>query len=112
MSLIQNTPRLKPFIIKELIESVQGEQVQTILADTDGVMIFLLSLSKGGQIPDHAPPGDALMQIQQGGVIVTVDGTPIPLQEGQSLLIPANANRKLQAQSDMKLQLTLVKPSR
>lgn len=109
MSFIQNAPRLEPFIIKDMLEKSKNGRSEVIIANTVGVTIFILFLNEGVEVSEHAPAGDALMQIQEGAVIVTVDGKEITLCEGQALVIPAGAKRGLKAQSDMKLQLTLVK---
>lgn len=109
MSLIKDVPHLQAFDLKELLAYSAEKPTDKTFANTESAAIFLLALDKGQQLPEHAPPGDALMQVLEGEVLVTVDGGPIALCAGQTLLIPAGAKRSPQANTKAKLLVTLVK---
>lgn len=109
MPLIQDTPRLQPMTLTALLEYAEGDRADKTLVNTAGAAIFLLALDAGQSVPEHAPPGDALMQILEGEVRVMADGSPIELCVGQALVIPAGAKRSPIAKTKAKLLITLIK---
>ena len=109
MSLIPNAPQLWPFTIKELLDYVENDHTAKTLADTEGVSIFMRAFDEGQGLPEHTALGDVLIQVLEGEIVLTVEGTPIVLCAGQSLIVPAEASRSPKAKVKTKLLVTLVK---
>ena len=71
--------------------------------------ITLFSFDKGEGLSEHRAPFDALVQVLEGVVNITVNGTLFTVKAGESIVFPANAPHALTAVERFKMLLTMIK---
>ena len=79
-----------------------------ILKKTTGkVTVFAFDAEEG--LSEHTSPFDALVQVLEGEVEITIAGKPHRLTEGQLILMPAGQPHALKAIKRFKMILTMVR---
>ena len=78
-----------------------------LIADTHKYTVF--SFDKGEGLSEHRAPFDALVQVLEGVVNITVNGTLFTVKAGESIVFPANAPHALTAVERFKMLLTMIK---
>ena len=79
-----------------------------ILKKTTGkVTLFAFDTEEG--LSEHTTPFDALVQILEGEVEITIAGKPNRVSEGEMILMPANQPHALKALKRFKMILTMIR---
>ena len=71
--------------------------------------ITLFSFDKGQKLSEHSAPFDAMVQVVEGQVEITIDKKPYILKEGETIIMPANIPHALLAVEKFKMLLTMIK---
>ncbi|MFW5706551.1 MAG: cupin domain-containing protein [Bacteroidota bacterium] len=71
--------------------------------------ISLFAFDKGQRLSEHSAPFDAMVQCVEGKVEITIDKKPYVLEEGQTIIMPANIPHALLAVEKFKMLLTMIK---
>jgi quercetin dioxygenase-like cupin family protein len=71
--------------------------------------ISLFAFDKGEGLAEHSSPHDALMQVLDGNVDITIDGKLYQLTAGEGIILPANIPHALHAKDRFKMMLTMIK---
>jgi quercetin dioxygenase-like cupin family protein len=74
---------------------------------TGNVTIF--ALDEGQGLSEHTAPFDALVQVVEGAVEISISGKPYSLQCGEMILIPAGQPHALMALKRFKMILTMIR---
>jgi quercetin dioxygenase-like cupin family protein len=102
-----DTPKVEQ--LKDLInyqdDSVVSREI--IRKSTGTVTIFAFDKDQG--LSEHTAPFDALVQILDGEVEVTISGKPYHLETGQMIILPANETHALKALSKFKMLLVMIR---
>lgn len=69
-----------------------------VLADTDSYRAVLVGIEAGGKIPPH-PSTDATYHFLEGTGLMIVDGERYPISAGSTMVVPANAERGMEAET-------------
>jgi len=95
--------------LADQVEYAEGSVVsRTILQKQVGTLtLFAFDLGQG--LSEHSAPYDALVQILDGEVEITIGGKPIRARAGQTVLMPANVPHALQSISRFKMLLTMIR---
>jgi quercetin dioxygenase-like cupin family protein len=93
----------------DLLTVQEGAVVSRTLIDRPTGTVTLFAFDKDQGLSEHHAPYDALVEVLDGEVEVTVSGRPYRMQAGDFLLIPAQAAHALRAESPMKMLLTMVR---
>lgn len=80
---------------------------QIIKKETGNVTLF--AFDKGERLSEHTAPFDALVQVLDGQVEITLGGKPYVLTVGQSIIMPAGVPHALKALAQFKMLLTMIK---
>jgi len=80
---------------------------QIIKKETGNVTLF--AFDKGEGLSEHTAPFDALVQVLDGQVKITLNGKPYVLCVGQSIIMPAGVPHALKALAQFKMLLTMIK---
>jgi len=86
-----------------------GWWIMKKLANEKSVGVTIFAFDKGEGISAHSAPGDALVQILDGEVLINIDGKEITATTGQVVVMPADIPHALTAVSQFKMILTVVK---
>jgi len=95
--------------LADLIDCQEGSVVSRTLIDKKAGTITLFAFDEGQGLSEHTAPFDALVQVLDGEVTVTIAGKPVNLKEGEVTIMPANETHALQAKTRFKMLLTMIK---
>ncbi len=71
--------------------------------------VTLFAFAKDESLAEHTSPFDALVQILEGTMEITLGGEPHIVAGGERLLLPANVSHGLVAKANTKMLLTMIK---
>lgn len=107
--LITNLEHSTLYTLADLVEYQPGKVASLTLAQNKGIGLTLFAIDKGEGLSTHSAPGDALVQILEGSVEITIDGVPQIVKAGQAIVMPAEIPHALKAIEPFKFLLTVVK---
>lgn len=99
----------QPVNAASLVDYQPGSVVsrEIVKKSTGKVMVFAFDAQEG--LSEHTSPFDALVQVLEGEVEVTVSGQPHRLVSGELILMPAHQPHALKALSRFKMVLTMIR---
>jgi quercetin dioxygenase-like cupin family protein len=107
MSQVIETSKI--FIAADSIDYAAGAVVsKTIIKKASG-NVTLFAFDKGEGLSEHSAPFDAMVQVLDGLVEITIGGTPYVLKSGESIIMPASIPHALKATERFKMMLTMIK---
>lgn len=95
--------------LKELVDYQQGSVVSRALIDKPAGNVTLFSFDRGQGLSEHTAPFDALVDVLDGEVEITISGKPYRVGPGEMLIMPANQPHALKAVSRFKMMLVMIK---
>ncbi|MCF7809048.1 MAG: cupin domain-containing protein [Candidatus Marinimicrobia bacterium] len=99
----------KPFELNELINFQDKAIVSSTLLKKKTGTITLFAFAEGQALSEHTAPFDALVQILDGQMEITIGGDPQVVKAGQGIILPANIPHALRAVENAKMLLTMIK---
>lgn len=95
--------------LKNLL-SYQDEAIvsRTIIQKKVGT-VTLFAFDKGQGLSEHTAPFDALVQVLDGEVEISISGKPYPAKAGEFIIMPANEPHALKAVSRFRMLLTMIR---
>jgi quercetin dioxygenase-like cupin family protein len=95
--------------LNDLLDYQAGAIVSRTLVDRKTATVTLFAFDEGQGLSEHTAPFDALVQVTQGRVEVTVSGKVMSVRAGQMVLMPANQPHALKAVARSKMLLTMIR---
>ena len=92
-----------------LIEYQDGSVVSRVIVKDKGGTITLFAFGADQALSEHTAPFEALVQVLDGEVDVTINGQSNKVCAGQSIVMPANEPHALTAVTAFKMLLTMIK---
>jgi quercetin dioxygenase-like cupin family protein len=93
----------------ELIDYQSGSIVsREILKGTTG-KVTLFAFDQGEGLSEHTSPFDALVQVLEGEVEISISGKSHRVGEGEMILMPASQPHALKALKRFKMILTMIR---
>jgi quercetin dioxygenase-like cupin family protein len=108
-NLIKNIEYSKVINLKDLITYQEGQVISRTISQTPTVSISLFSLDKGEGISSHITPGDAMVQVLDGEVEITIGNDIFNVKEGETIIMPSNVPHGLEARVRFQMLLTVIK---
>jgi len=99
----------KVFNVLEMIHIQEGAVVSRTLVNQPTGTITLFAFDAGQSLSEHTAPYDALVQVLEGDVEITIKGEPFQLKAGETILMPANAPHGLKTAKGLKMMLVMIK---
>lgn len=93
----------------QLIQVQPDAVVSRTLVNQKTGTITLFAFDRGQGLSEHTAPYDALVQLIEGEMEITVSGQPFTLTAGDMLLMPANQPHALQASQPSKMLLVMIR---
>lgn len=92
--------------------SVQNDAIvsKTLLDQKEGT-ITVFAFDKGQALSEHSAPFDAYVHILSGQMTIKLAGEPIIVKQGESLIMPANIPHALDADSETRMLLVMIRNS-
>jgi quercetin dioxygenase-like cupin family protein len=109
----QNEPGNRPAAevnnLKGLLQFQVGSVVSRVLLKNPGGTVTLFAFARGEGLSEHTAPFDALVICVEGEGEIQISGYKYQLVEGESITMPANQPHAVQATTDFKMLLVMIK---
>ena len=99
----------KVFQLAEMIGYQDGAVVSRTLISKQNGTVTAFAFDKEQYLSEHTAPFDAMVQVLDGEVEVSIAKKPHRLKAGEMIIMPANLPHALKALSQFKMLLTMVK---
>ena len=93
----------------ELVNYQDGAVVSRVIVKKDTGTITLFAFDDGQGLSEHTTPFDALVQVIEGEVEITISGQAYVLQGGTMILLPAGQPHAVKALQRFKMMLTMIR---
>lgn len=97
------------FVTSESIDYAGGAVVSKTIIKKPSGNITLFAFDQGEGLSEHTAPFDALVQVLDGVVEITIGGKAYILKQGESVIMPATIPHALKAMEKFKMMLTMIK---
>ena len=94
---------------KQMIDYAKGGVVSKQMLKNSAGNITLFSFDKDEGLSEHSTPYDALVEVIEGVVEITIVGEKFMLSEGDSVIMPATVPHSLHGVERFKMLLTMIK---
>ena len=101
------TPKVET--LKNMVEYQEGAVVSRTIIDKPQGTVSLFAFAEGEGLSEHTTPYDALVQVLDGEVEITIGGEAFHLDEGETIVMPADVPHALRALGRFKMLLVMVK---
>jgi quercetin dioxygenase-like cupin family protein len=109
------TGALAPADVQRLsatVEVAPGAIVSRTLAKTDGGTVTVFAFDQGQLLSEHTAPFDAMVNVLEGVLTVTIGDTEQTLEAGDVVLMPADVPHGVVAPTAVKWMLVMLKANR
>ena len=97
------------FGLLELVGYQDGSVVSRTIMNENTGTVTLFGFDQDQGLSEHTSPFDALVQVLEGEVEITISGRSMHLKSGELILLPAGQPHKLNAISRFKMLLTMIR---
>jgi quercetin dioxygenase-like cupin family protein len=105
----KDSPAARVLKFGDLVSYQDGSVVSRVILKQKGGNVTAFAFDAGQELSEHTAPFDALVNVLEGEVEVTISGAPIQVGAGESIIMPANEPHALKAISRFKMVLTMVR---
>lgn len=95
--------------VAELVNYQDDAIVSREIVKKPAGTVTVFAFGEGQGLSEHTAPFDALVQVLEGEVEITISGKPHCLQGGELILMPANQPHALKAVNRFKMLLTMIR---
>lgn len=93
----------------EVLAYQSGAIVSKTLVDTEMATITVFAFDEGQRLSEHTAPHDALLQVLDGTATISIKGSPYSVDAGDAIVIPSDAPHAVEATTEMKMLLTMIR---
>lgn len=97
------------FAPRELVTYADGSVVSRTIIENNAGTVTLFAFVAGEGLSEHTAPFEAMVNVLDGEVKITIDGKPYQLKTGESIIMPANVPHALSAVTAFKMMLIMLK---
>ncbi|WP_449015959.1 cupin domain-containing protein [Prevotella sp.] len=97
------------FSANKVIDYADGGVISKELVHSNAGSVTLFSFDAGQGLSEHSAPFDALIQVIEGKMELTVEGTKHVISAGESFIIPSNAHHSVNAAERFKMIITMIR---
>lgn len=102
-------PLSAPANLKGLLDYQEGSVVSRTLVKKKTGTLTLFAFDEGEGLSEHSTPHDAVVEVLDGTVVVTIGGEPHEVSAGEALLLPASVPHALKAITRFKMLLVMIR---
>ena len=96
-------------VLTELVDVAPGAIVSRVLAKSGGGNVTLFAFDQGQGLSEHTAPFDALVQVVDGRLELTIGGNEVRVGGGEIVRMPANVPHALHAAEPSRMVLTMLR---
>ena len=97
------------FNLENLVDYQEKSVVSKEIIKNETGTITVFAFDKGEGLSEHTAPFDAMVQILDGTLELTIDGELYELKQGDMIIMPANVPHALHAAERFKMLLSMIK---
>nr|WP_321501666.1 cupin domain-containing protein [uncultured Dethiosulfovibrio sp.] len=97
------------FDIRDLVSVQEGAVVSRTLVDRPVATVTAFAFDEGQALSEHSAPYDALVQVVEGELEISIGGESHTVTSGRWLLMPANIPHALEAKEPSVMLLTMIR---
>ena len=97
------------FSTNKVIDYADGGVISKELVHSNAGSVTLFSFDAGQGLSEHSAPFDALIQVIEGKMELTVEGTKHVISAGESFIIPIGAHHSVNAAERFKMIITMIR---
>lgn len=101
--------RAKVLNLKDFVAYQEGTIASRMLINKKAGTITVFSFGESEGLSEHAAPYDAVVSIIDGKADIWIGGKEFRLQEGESIILPANVPHALKAVTRFKMVLSMIR---
>jgi len=102
-------PSAEALSLDSLITPTPGGIASRILAKATGGNVTLFAFDAGQGLTEHTTPFDALVQVLDGLIILTIGGKPVTATPGTVVVMPANVPHAVEAKDASRMLLVMLR---
>ena len=102
-------PAAQPVSLADLVNYQDGSIVSRVLVGREAGTITLFAFDEEQALSEHIAPFDALVQMLEGEMDISIDGKPLSIKTGNVVLMPAHYPHALRAIAKSKMLLTMIR---
>lgn len=95
--------------LRDLVSYQDGSVVSRTIVKRGAGTITLFAFDEGQGLSEHTAAFDALAQVLEGEVEITIAGKPVKAAAGEAVLLPANQPHAVKAIGRFKMSLTMIR---
>ena len=95
--------------LKNLLDYQAEAIVSRTVIDKPTGTVTVFAFDQGQALSEHTAPFDALVDVLDGEVEISISGKPNRLSEGEMIIMPANEPHALTATKKFKMMLVMIK---
>lgn len=99
----------KVFKATEVIEYTDGGVVSKEFIHSNAGSVTVFSFDAGQGLSEHTAPFDALIQVIDGVMQLTVEGQTSDIKAGETFIIPSGAHHSVKAVERFKMMITMIR---
>ena len=99
----------KVFKATEVIEYTDGGVVSKEFIHSNAGSVTVFSFDAGQGLSEHTAPFDALIQVIDGVMQLTVEGHNFDIKAGETFIIPSGAHHSVKAVERFKMMITMIR---
>lgn len=99
----------KAFRLVDMISYQEGSVVSRTLMNGNNGTITLFGFDITQGLSEHTSPYNAIANVLEGEVEITISGKPVLAKAGEIILMPAGQPHKLRAITQFKMLLTMMR---
>lgn len=112
MSILENIKPEEVLKLKDLVKYDSEKYTALPLFHSDSLVLMLFAFDKGQGLDEHASNGDALVNVLEGELEITLNGKTYTVKEHESLVMPAQVPHAVHAKKKAKMFLNIVFPTK
>jgi quercetin dioxygenase-like cupin family protein len=110
--LIKNIDFSEPLSLVNLVDYEKGRVVSRTFAQNEAMSLTLFAFDEGEGLSTHAAAGDAMVQVLDGEVLLTIGDKEVNATAGEVVVMPADIPHSVDAVKRFKMLLTVIKEPR
>lgn len=95
--------------VVDLLQYQDGAIVSRVLLKNKGGTVTLFAFDVGEGLSEHTAPFDALVVVTDGEADIEISGTGFKVQQGETILLPANQPHSVKANTKFKMLLIMIR---
>ena len=95
--------------LADLVEYAEDSIVSKTILDKSAGTITLFAFDYGQKLSEHTTPYDAVVEVLDGSVQLTIGGVDVGVSAGQIIIMPGNVPHAVSAKEKFKMLLIMIR---